>query len=547
MKNLIFIAVCLMAAMFLTGFKPRKPDADILFYNARVYTLNEPLEVVSAFTVTEGRITGTGTVESLKGQFNVLKEVDLGGKFVYPGFIDAHSHFMGLGEVQFVVDLTGAKSWNEVIQRCRAFYEKNKKLGYIKGRGWDQNLWAGKKFPVNDELNKLFGNIPVLLKRIDGHAAIVNNVVLQKAGYTTKTRIEGGALIQQDNHLTGVLLDNAVDAVENNPNIFPERQSEQWQTELDTAERICFSKGLTSVCDAGITAKQAAFLQQATYRIRIYAMLNVSNENIDRYMNQPVKTPNLNISSFKMYADGSLGSRGACLLKPYADQPGNYGFLVTPVSQMEEYVQRIANSTFQLNTHCIGDSANRTVIGLYAQYLQPGNDRRWRIEHAQVVAEEDCMKLEEFRIIPSVQPVHATSDMGWAEERLGKERMPFAYNYKRLFETNRYIALGTDFPVESPDPLFTFYAAVARKDKSGKPANGFQPGQALSREEALKGMTIWAAKAAFEEQEKGSLEAGKFADFVVLDVDLMSDDLEAIREGKVLATYVNGEAVYECR
>lgn len=544
MKNFFLLSALLFVLMAEASVK-RKPEADILYYNAKVYTLNQAFAQVSAFLVTAGKIGETGEAVTLRAKYEIKKEIDLHGKFVYPGFIDAHSHFLGLGEVQFVVDLTGAKSWNEVVQRCKTFYDKNRNIKCIKGRGWDQNNWAGAQYPANDELNRLFGNIPVLLKRIDGHAAIVNDVVLQRAGYTITTTINGGDLIKQKGKLTGVLIDNAVDIVESNASIFPQKEFDELQKEQDTSEKICFSKGLTSVCDAGISHLQAEFLKQSQHKIRIYAMLSLNNENLDLYLDHPFKTDILNITSYKLYADGSLGSRGACLLQPYSDQPGHYGFLLTSQEQMEEYMHRIANSTYQLNTHCIGDSANRLIIGLYSKYLTPGNNRRWRIEHAQVVNPKDYQIMEQYGIIPSVQPVHATSDMTWAVKRLGEERIKDAYSYRSLMERNRFIPLGTDFPVELPDPLHTFYSAVSRKDKNGKPAGGFLPDQALTREEALKGITIWAAMAAREESEKGSIESGKFADFVVLDVDLMKDDLMKIRNAKILATYINGECVFD--
>jgi predicted amidohydrolase YtcJ len=543
MKNCFLLSLLFWAVLAEASVK-RKPEADILYYNAKVYTLNQSFVQVSAFLVTGGKIAETGDATALRAKYEIKKEVDLRGKFVYPGFIDAHSHFLGLGEVQFVVDLTGTKSWDEVIQRCKVFYDRNRGVKCIKGRGWDQNSWPGAQYPVNDELNRLFGNTPILLKRIDGHAAIVNDVVLQRAGYTTATTVNGGDLIKQKGRLTGVLIDNAVDVVESNPAIFPQKEFDELQKEQDTSEKICLSKGLTSVCDAGISSLQAEFLRQSQHKIRIYAMLSVNNENLDQYLDHPYKSDILNITSYKLYADGSLGSRGACLLQPYSDQPGHYGFLLTPQEQMEEYMHRIANSSYQLNTHCIGDSANRLIIGLYSKYLTPGNNRRWRIEHAQVVNRNDYHTMEQYGIIPSVQPVHATSDMGWALKRLGEERIKDAYSYRSLMERNRFIALGTDFPVELPDPLHTFYAAVSRKDKNGKPAGGFLPEQALTREEALKGITIWAAMAAFEEAEKGSIEPGKFADFVVLDVDLMKDDLMKIRNAKIVATYINGECVF---
>lgn len=549
MKHLstyLIIAAVLLAASGLKAGTKRKPEAEILFYNGKIYTVNEAFERVEAIAVTKGKIVRCGSTAELRSLYDFAREINLEGRYVYPGFIDAHCHLMSLGAYQYEVDLRDTRSWDEVVKRCLEFYRKHPEIKALKGRGWDQNNWANKQFPDNTELNRLFPLIPVLLKRVDGHAAIVNDYVLKKAGYDTGTKVPGGELFIRNNLLTGVLLDNAVDRVEDNSSIFPPKDKKQLIKEFDTAQKICFSKGLTSVADAGIPRRIAEFYRSHEHAIRIYAMLNAHEENMD-LMDQPHKTDNLNISSFKLYADGSLGARGACLLQPYSDQKNSYGFLTTGQDEMEELVRRIAQSRFQLNSHCIGDSANRLVLSLYGKYLPPGNDRRWRIEHAQVINEKDLELFGQFNIIPSVQPVHATSDMTWAGKRLGDERIHSAYQYRRLLEHVRYIALGTDFPVEDVNPLHTFYAAVSRQDGSGKPAGGFLPDQRLSREEALRGMTIWAATAAFEEKEKGSLETDKFADFVVLDVDLLNDDLLKIRNARIIRTYVGGVLVYSSK
>jgi predicted amidohydrolase YtcJ len=279
--------------------------------------------------------------------------------------------------------------------------------------------------------------------------------------------------------------------------------------------------------------------------IRVYAMISISDENLDHFLAKGLyKTDRLNVCSFKMYADGALGSRGACLLQPYDDQAGHRGFFLTPPAKMEKYISRIAQSRFQLNTHCIGDSANRLVPALYGKYLKTTNDRRWRIEHVQVLNQQDLKTFSDFSIIPSVQPTHATSDMYWVEKRLGNHRIKHAYAYKTLLRQTGWLPLGTDFPIEHVSPLYTFDAAVSRMDGNRYPEGGFQHGEALTRQEALRGITIWAARAAFEEREKGSIEPGKFADFVILDVDLLKDDLSRIRHTKALATFINGKKVY---
>jgi predicted amidohydrolase YtcJ len=271
-------------------------------------------------------------------------------------------------------------------------------------------------------------------------------------------------------------------------------------------------------------------------------MISANDKQVDEWLNRaPIKTDVLNVSSFKMYADGALGSRGACLLKPYQDQHDHHGLILTPLVKMEEYVKRIFNSPYQLNTHCIGDSANRYVMELYGKYLGQNNARRWRIEHAQVVNQKDFYLFGKYNIVPSVQPTHATSDMYWAQSRLGKVRIKGAYALKTLLNQNFWLPLGTDFPVEPPQPFYTYYAAVERKDANQFPEGGFQMQDALTREEALKGVTIWAAKAAFEEHIKGSLQKGKLADFIVMDLDLLHANMRTIRDAKPHAVYVGGK------
>ena len=279
--------------------------------------------------------------------------------------------------------------------------------------------------------------------------------------------------------------------------------------------------------------------------MRIYAMLSDQKDNFDfLFKNGALKTDRLNVRSFKVYMDGALGSRGACLLEPYSDKQGYSGFLLSDKKHFAEVAQKIADAGFQMNTHAIGDSANREILNVYAKVLKGKNDFRWRIEHAQVVNKADFKLFADNNIIPSVQSTHATSDMYWAADRLGAERVKGAYAFKQLLDQNGWLVLGTDFPVENINPMYTFYAAVVRKDMKGYPANGYQMENAMSREEALRGMTIWAAKGQFEEKEKGSIEAGKFADFVILDQDIMKADAELLFKAQVLKTYLNGENVY---
>jgi predicted amidohydrolase YtcJ len=538
MQNLKLCS-CLCLLILIACGKSNK--VDLIVKGAKIYTIDSMMSIASVMVINQGKIVEVGTEELLK-KYQSDSVLEAEGKFIYPGLIDAHAHFYGLGSYMQTVDLANTKSWDEVIARCENFVSKNKPQ-FLTGRGWDQNDWAVKNFPTNDKLNQLFPDIPVLLKRVDGHAAIANNKALALAQLNTNTKIDGGELIKNANTLTGVLIDNAVDLVQEK---YPKPNRVSITSSLLKAQEICIDLGLTSVCDAGLDTEVIEVIDSLQkckkLFIRVYAMISANDKQVDEWLNRaPIQTDVLNVSSFKMYADGALGSRGACLLKPYQDQHDHHGLILTPLVKMEEYVKRIFNSPYQLNTHCIGDSANRYVMELYGKYLGQNNARRWRIEHAQVVNQKDFYLFGKYNIVPSVQPTHATSDMYWALSRLGKERIKGAYALKTLLNQNFWLPLGTDFPVEPPQPFYTYYAAVERKDANQFPEGGFQMQDALTREEALKGVTIWAAKAAFEEHIKGSLQKGKLADFIVMDLDLLHANMRTIRDAKPHAVYVGGK------
>ena len=386
-----------------------------------------------------------------------------------------------------------------------------------------------------------------MLTRIDGHAAIANQKALDAAGLQAGQTLTGGEVEVKDGKLTGILIDNAVDLVASK---IPAASLAQITKGLDDAQTACFAVGLTTVDDCGIDYTEALLmdsLQKAgSLKMRVYAMLSDSKRNYDFLFDKgKIKTDYLNVRSFKVYADGALGSRGACLLQPYTDKPAWTGFLLSPPSHFDSVAQVLSTKDFQMCTHAIGDSGNRTILNIYAKYLGGKNDKRWRIEHAQVVTQNDFETFGTYSIIPSVQPTHATSDMYWAGERLGKKREKGAYAFKQLLQQNGWIPLGTDFPVEDISPFKTFLAAAIRQDSKGFPQGGYQMENALSRQETLRGMTIWAAKSNFEEGEKGSLEKGKLADFIILDNDLMTVAPEKILSTQVVATYVGGEKVFE--
>lgn len=544
MMRLLLVPVLIVLLAACNG----KKEADTLFVNGTVYTVDSAFSKTEAVAVKDGKIIATGTTAELQQQFAAKETVDLQGKFMYPGFIDAHAHFYRYGLGLQTADLTGSTSWDDILNRLNEFKKglAPAKGDWIIGRGWDQNDWAVKEFPTNEQLNKMFPDNPVILTRVDGHAAVVNDLALQQAGIASQTKLTGGDVFVANGKPTGVLIDNAIDLVSAK---IPAANEKQIKEALLAAQKNCFAAGLTTIVDCGIDYDDVLQIEKANasgdLKMRLYVMLSDAKKNYDAIFKRgKIKTDRLNVRSFKVYGDGALGSRGACLLEPYSDKANHYGFLLSNPEHFDSVAAVLYNNQFQMCTHAIGDSGNRTILNIYGKYLKTTNNLRWRIEHAQVVNENDFALFGKYSIVPSVQPTHATSDMYWAEERLGPKRVKGAYAFNDLLKQNGWIPLGTDFPVEDIDPLKTFYAAVFRRDAKGWPEKGYQTENALTREATLRGMTIWAARSNFEENEKGSIEKGKLADFVVLDTDLMAATFEQVLKTTVLKTISGGETVY---
>lgn len=536
----------LLATLLVILSACSKPKADLVVFNAKIYTVDSAFTIVEAMAVKDGKVLALGNSEEIKKQYPAAEMLDANGKAIYPGFIDAHAHFFGYAESLNTANLFETKSWDEILARLKTFAAEHPN-GWLTGRGWDQNDWPQKQFPTKEKLDELFPNRPVLLTRIDGHAAIANQKALDAAGITKAVELTGGEIMVDNGKITGVLIDNAVDLVASK---IPSLTKEEMKALLLQAQANCFEVGLTTIDDCGLNYDAVEGLEKlqanGDIKMRFYVMLSDNQKNYDYLFKRgAIKTDRLNVSSFKVYADGALGSRGACLLHPYTDMPQKTGFLLSNLNHFEEVAKKIYEHNFQMCTHAIGDSANRAILKIYNKILEPNNDRRWRIEHAQVVAPQDFDLFGKAKVVPSVQPTHATSDMYWAQDRLGKDRIKGAYAYKQLLKQNGWIPLGTDFPVEQINPMLTFYAATARKDAANYPEGGFQMENALTPQETLRGMTIWAAKANFEEKQKGSLEVGKVADFVMMENDLLTANQQQILKNKVIKTYLNGEKVYD--
>lgn len=509
--------------LLLTMFSCSKTKVDLVVYNANVYTVDNQFSKAQAFAIQDGKFVAVGSDRDILRRYDAVKTLDAQGQSIYPGFIDGHCHFVGYGETKVrYADLNGCQSFEEVLERLEKHNENNDSE-WLLGRGWDQNLWELKEFPENTELNKRFPNKKVLITRVDGHAVLVSDNVLKIIGLKGSPQ--------------GLLIDNDADKAKA---IVPPLDNAQRIKALKIAQRDCFAHGLTGVTDAGLDIKSIALidsLQQAgALQMKVNAMINPDDETMDYFMKFGViEKERLTIRSVKIYADGALGSRGARLLEPYTDDPDNQGLIVENEAFYDHVCEKAYDAGYQVCCHAIGDGGVHMILNEYAKFLKGENDLRWRIEHSQVVDAQDVKLYKEYSVIPSIQATHCTSDMPWAEDRLGSERVKNAYAYKTLLDQNGWLVNGTDFPIEHISPLKTFYSSVARK---------YLTDNKLSHEEALRSMTIWAAKGYFAEGRTGSIEIGKEADFVILSDDIMTIADEKIPEVKVMNTFINGEMVY---
>ena len=533
---------------------PPAVAADLVVTNARVYTADDARPLVEAFAVRGGRVVFTGSAREAKALTGAnTRVVDAGGRTVIPGMVDGHAHFAGLAQKLRSVDLVGTKSLTEVIERVVERAKRTPKGSWIIGRGWDQNAWGNTAFPTHEALSAAAPDHPVILERVDGHAAYVNAAAMQLAGLTATTKDPSGGKIIRDakGNPTGVLIDRASNLVESK---VPPLSRDEMRAALKDAVARMHSLGLVGMHDAGASRENIdlfeAMAQQGDLNLRLYVMIGDDAKALEHYFQVGPRSALYDgqvwVRAVKLYADGAMGSRGAALLEPYSDDPNNNGLLLSAPAHIEDVAKRGLAAGFQINTHAIGDRGNRVVLDAYEKALnaRPAADHRFRVEHAQILHQDDIPRFAQLGVIPSMQASHQTSDMYWIGKRLGPTRLYGAYAWQSLLQTGVVIPNGSDFPVEEVNPLISFHASIARQDARDWPAGGWYPEQRMSREDALRSMTLWPAYAGFQEQAMGSITPGKYADFVVLDQDIMRVPASLVLNTRVLETWVGGKRVF---
>ncbi len=551
MTRSVFAAILLLPC---SGLGAQAAAPDLIITNARIYTVDQNRPLATAMSVRGGRIVSVGPERLILGSKGANTQVvDLGGKTVIPGMIDAHVHLLGLGQDLRTVDLRGTTSYDEVVARVTARAKSAAPGTWILGSAWDQNDWADTRFPTHEKLTAAVPNNPVYLARVDGHAGLLNAAAMKAAGVNASMKDPFGGHIERDASglPTGLLVDRAQDVVER---VIPAATRTELREATIAAATELNRWGLTSVHDAGVGRETIDVFEEVAREgklsLRNYVMISSDDNTLAHYFGRGPQSAlydgRLWIRSIKMVADGALGSRGAGLLEPYADDAKTTGLTLSPPGRIKQVALQALRNGFQLNVHAIGDRANRTVLNEFEAALKevPVADHRFRVEHAQIIHPDDVPRFAQLGVVPSMQASHQTSDMYWAGNRLGQSRLLGAYAWRSLLNSGVVIPNGSDLPVEKSNPLISFHSAFTRQDDEGFPVGGWLPEQRMTRDEALKAMTIWAAWGAFMEKDVGSLEAGKYADFVVLDQDIMRVSPDLVLRTQVLSTWLGGVRVY---
>ncbi len=583
MKSIIvvlkfFIFLSLVLAFNSCG----KNMPDKIFINGKIYSLDDKNSIYEAVAVKDGLIFDLGTNEKILKKYSDAEKIDLNGAVVFPGFIDSHGHIIGYGDNLLQIDLVGTESQKEIAELVRKKAQELKEGEWILGVGWDQNDWEDKSWPDHKILDEAAPDNPVALTRIDGHALWVNKKALELAGITKNTPNPAGGEIKKDKNgnPTGLLIDNAMNLVYKV--IPPPDEEDLIKTVLVSTENLV-KYGITSVHDMGVSERTIEIYKkladEGRLPLRIHAYIDGAGETWNKYLKEGKLTGYannfVNVDGIKLFVDGAMGSRGALMTEPYQDDPGNLGLLLLSENEIYKIARDALSKGLQVATHAIGDSGNYLVLNAYERAFNElkTENHRFRIEHVQVIKPEDAKRLAKLGVVPSMQPVHATSDMPWAEARLGPVRVKWSYALRMVLNESKMIAGGSDFPVENPSVLEGIYAAVTRQDKNGRPKNaddvlqlikekkwvlskegikdpknfegGWYPDQKLTIDEAIKCFTKWAAYSVFEENKKGTIEIGKWADFTILDKDLYNINPEEILKTNVIMTIVNGKIVYK--
>ncbi len=525
-------------------------SADLVIHNAQIHTMDEDNTIYEAIAIKDGKIIEVGPERQIINKYSAEETIDAGSKSIYPGFIDAHGHILSYARQKLSINLVGCKSYDEMLVRIEMYQSRHNRK-FIIGRGWNQNLWKKSDgMPTNEKLNELFPDIPVCLFRIDGHALLANDYLIKKSKVVEKFNADaelnsGGYLILDSlQQPTGVFIDNAMNPI---LDILPDFPLEELKAAILEVQEELFQYGITGVHEAGVQFEELEMLEElmetGEFPLNLYAMLLPTEDNIEFARENGIyQKDNLTVRSFKVVGDGALGSRGAFLKHSYSDLHDHKGYLTTSLERMKNIAKLCEEVNYQMNTHAIGDSTNRIMLELYQNIYEVKPDHRWRIEHAQIVDPIDFKLFAAAGVFPSVQPTHATSDQIWAVSRLGLGRMKGAYAYRSLLNQFGMIAIGTDFPVENIDPFLTIHAAVNRQNSEGVPSGGFQMEESITLEQCLRGMTTWAAFAAFQENELGTLEKGKDATLLILDSPLKING--AFKNNFAYMTFINGKKVY---